>query len=161
MAVSALPASLGLGAHGLPATCSAPATGPKRAGTDCRRPGVPAGAKAGAPAGVGLAKPSPALASQPGPAAAPPPAGDPFNLVLISPELLGSVPPEELAGARVVVLDAAQEVMGQIGAALQAHPGTTVVRVISHGEPGALILAGQRLSPETLRLQSAAMAGWR
>jgi alpha-tubulin suppressor-like RCC1 family protein len=82
-------------------------------------------------------------------------------LVVLSPELVASVPQEELAGARVVVLDTAQEVMGQIGAALQAHPGTTVVRVISHGEPGALFLAGQRLSRETLRLQSAAMAGWR
>ncbi|MBW0173032.1 MAG: DUF4347 domain-containing protein, partial [Vulcanococcus sp.] len=81
--------------------------------------------------------------------------------MVLSPELVASVPQEELAGARVVVLDTAQEVMGQIGAALQAHPGTTVVRVISHGEPGALFLAGQRLSRETLRLQSAAMAGWR
>jgi hypothetical protein len=81
--------------------------------------------------------------------------------VVISPELLGSVPPEELAGARVVVLDGAREVMGQVGAALQAHPGTTVVRLISHGEPGNLLLAGQRISPYTLQLHSHALAGWR
>ena len=96
-----------------------------------------------------------------GTAAAPPPAGDPFDLVLLSAELAGSVPPEELAGARVVVLEAGRDGIGQIGAALAAHPGAAVVRVISHGEPGALLLAGQRISTATLAERADALAGWR
>ncbi|WP_341886561.1 putative Ig domain-containing protein, partial [Synechococcus sp. UW140] len=96
-----------------------------------------------------------------GTAAAPPPAGDPFDLVLLSAELAGSVPQAELAGARVVVLEAGRDGIGQIGAALAAHPGAAVVRVISHGEPGALLLAGQRISTATLAERADALAGWR
>ena len=127
----------------------APVTGPNRAGTDSRRPGAAA------------AKPCPTLASNPGPVAAPPRSGDPFNLVLLSAELAGSVPPEELTGARVVVLEAGRDGIGQIGAALAAHPGASVVRLISHGEPGALLLAGQRISNATLQLRADALADWR
>ena len=83
------------------------------------------------------------------------------SLVVISPELVSSVPPEELAGARVVVLDPANEAIDQVGAALEAHPGTAVVRLISHGTPGCLLLAGQRITKGTLQLRSQAMAGWR
>ena len=153
VAVTALPASQGKGSLGLSAMGSVPAPAPNRADTGCRRPGAPAGA--------GLAKPFPALAPKPGPVAAPPPAGAPFDLVLLSAELASSVPPEELAGARVVVLAAGQGAIGQIGAALAAHPGASVVRVISHGEPGALLLAGQRISTATLAERADALAGWR
>jgi len=93
--------------------------------------------------------------------AAPRQPGDPLDLVFISPEIVGSVPQEELAGARVVVLDAGEDVIGQVGAALQANPGATVVRMISHGQPGSLMLAGQRISLDTLELRAEEIAGWR
>ena len=88
-------------------------------------------------------------------------AGCPPQLVFISPEIAALVPQEELAGARVFVLDATQDAIAQVGLALQAHPGASVVRVISHGEPGSLMLAGQRLTRDTLRDRSAEIAGWR
>ena len=96
-----------------------------------------------------------------GAAAAPPPAGDPFDLVLLSPELAGSVPQAELAGARVVVLEAGRDGIGQIGAALAAHPGAAVVRLFSHGEPGTVLVAGQAITKDTLVEQTEAIAAWR
>jgi hypothetical protein len=61
-------------------------------------------------------------------AGAPGNSGAPFDLVILSPELAGSVPQEELAGARVVILDANRDAISQVGAALQANPGASVVR---------------------------------
>lgn len=87
--------------------------------------------------------------------------GPPLDLVLISPELVADVPPDELAGGRVVVLDAGRDAIEQLGAALRAHPGTAVVRLISHGEPGSLLVAGQRINRDTLQSRAADLAGWR
>ncbi|MFZ4805464.1 MAG: putative Ig domain-containing protein, partial [Synechococcus lacustris] len=83
------------------------------------------------------------------------------DLVFISPEIFASVPQEELAGARVVILDPYNDVIGQVGSALQANPGTSVVRLISHGEPGSLLLAGQQITRDILLLRAEDIAGWR
>lgn len=83
------------------------------------------------------------------------------DLVLISSEIASAVPAEELVGARVVLLAAGKDVIDQVGAALRANPGTTVVRLISHGEPGSLLVAGQRLNAESLARRADAIAGWR
>ncbi len=85
----------------------------------------------------------------------------PVDLVFISPEIVASVPQEELAGALVFVLDSEGDVIDQVGAALHANPGASVVRLFSHGEPGSLMLAGQRISSDTLQLRSVDIAGWR
>ncbi|MEN9877488.1 MAG: hypothetical protein RLZZ158_527, partial [Cyanobacteriota bacterium] len=87
--------------------------------------------------------------------------GVPPDLVFISRELVASVPQDELAGARVVVLEAGHDGIGQIGDALAANPGASVVRLISHGEPGSLLLAGQAITPATLAERADALAGWR
>ncbi|MCX5968953.1 MAG: DUF4347 domain-containing protein, partial [Cyanobacteria bacterium] len=111
--------------------------------------------------GGAFAPPLSALSTQLVPAAATRTSGVPVDLVVLSPEIVGSVPPEELVGTRVVVLDAGADVIGQVGAALQAHPGAAVVRVISHGEPGSLLLAGQRITRDTLQLRLDDIAAWR
>ncbi|MEY2645917.1 MAG: hypothetical protein RLZZ611_2566, partial [Cyanobacteriota bacterium] len=95
------------------------------------------------------------------PVAASQASGVPVDLVFISPEIVAAVPPDELAGARVFILDAGHDVIDQVGSALQANPGASVVRLISHGEAGGLILAGQRLTRDTLQLRSDDIAGWR
>jgi hypothetical protein len=113
-----------------------------------------AGAGPGAPASASPATHQSSLAPGPNP-------GLPFDLVILSPELAGSVPQEELAGARVVILDANRDAISQVGAALQANSGASVVRLISHGQAGRLSLAGQEITTASLQSHAEAIAGWR
>jgi len=85
----------------------------------------------------------------------------PLDLVLISSEIASAVPVEELAGSRVVLLAAGHDAIDQVGAALRANPGTAVVRLISHGDPGSLLVAGQRLNRDSLARRAEDIAGWR
>ena len=50
--------------------------------------------------------------------------------------------------------------LAQIDAALRAQTGVETVRLISHGEPGAITLAGQRITAETLLGRSAEVGSW-
>jgi hypothetical protein len=83
------------------------------------------------------------------------------SLLILSPDIAASVPREEFAGSRVLILDAGKDAVSQIGQALQANPGTSVVRVISHGNSGSLLLAGQLVSGATLQARSVEISGWR
>ena len=112
-------------------------------------------------AGGAFASPLSLLSAKPFPVAATLKSGVPGELVFISPEIVALVPQAELAGARVFILDPGKDVIGQVSSALQANPGAAVVRVISHGEPGSLMLAGQRLTRDTLQLRADEIAGWR
>ena len=83
------------------------------------------------------------------------------SLVILSPDIAASVPREELAGSRVIILDASKDAVSQIGHALQANPGASAVRVISHGNSGSLLLAGQLVTGSTLQARSVEVSGWR
>ena len=106
-------------------------------------------------AGSAFATPLSTIAMAPFPAAGTRKSGGPGELVFMSPEIVALVPQAELAGARVFIRDPGKDVIGQVSSALQAHPGAAVVRVISHGEPGSLMLAGQRLTRDTLQAAKA------
>ena len=82
------------------------------------------------------------------------------TLAIVSPELMGRVPAAELANATVVALDPSRDALAQIDAALRAQTGVETVRLISHGEPGAITLAGQRITAETLLGRSAEVGSW-
>ena len=79
---------------------------------------------------------------------------------IVSPELQGRVPQAELAGSTVITLDAERDAIEQISQALAQQRNVRVVRVISHGEPGAIVLAGQRITAADLKARSAEVKDW-
>ncbi len=79
---------------------------------------------------------------------------------IVSPELQGRVPQAELAGSTVITLDAGRDAIEQISQALATQRNVRVVRVISHGEPGAIVLAGQRITAADLKARSAEVKHW-
>jgi len=84
------------------------------------------------------------------------------TLIIVAPELLQALPPEELAGGEVVRLVLGQDPINQIKAALQARAANQyeVLRIISPGEPGSLLLAGHRITAASLATRSADLAAW-
>ena len=123
---------------------AAPATAHRDAGADASRDAAPDHA---APA---------ALAQVPAPEA---PrailfvdAGVPGRDMLTS----GLAPDVEL-----VVLDPSRDGLAQITATLAGRDGVQSVHIVSHGEPGALVLGSTRVSQSVLTANADAIAGWR
>jgi hypothetical protein len=65
-----------------------------------------------------------------------------------------------LAGSTVITLDAGRDAIEQISQALATQRNVRVVRVISHGEPGAIVLAGQPITAADLKARSAEVKDW-
>lgn len=87
-------------------------------------------------------------------------ATSPRTLVILDGALLGLIPPEELAGAELVLLQPGLDPIAQITAALRGRSGIEVLRLISHGEPGVLLLGEQAITADTLQQRSAEVSGW-
>ncbi len=86
--------------------------------------------------------------------------GHETNLVLISQDLLERVPAAELANARVVILNPNAEILPQISTALAEQHGLQTLRLISHGDAGALHFGTQVLDQSVLANRAAEVAGW-
>ena len=84
----------------------------------------------------------------------------PHSLVVLSPDIASQVPVAEYAGARVVTLDPTRDAISQISASLAGQSAVTSLRVIGHGQPGSLSLAGQTINLATLQARSVEVAGW-
>ena len=84
----------------------------------------------------------------------------PHSLVVLSPDIASQVPVAEYAGARVLTLDPTRDAISQISDSLAGQSSVTSLRVIGHGQPGSLSLAGQTINLATLRARSVEVAGW-
>ena len=84
----------------------------------------------------------------------------PHSLVVLSPDIASQVPVAEYAGARVVTLDPTRDAISQISDSLAGQSSLTSLRVIGHGQPGSLSLAGQTINLATLQARSVEVAGW-
>jgi len=65
-----------------------------------------------------------------------------------------------LPNIKTVILDPHQDGVAQITKALQAHPHTTSLHIVSHGSPGCLYLGNTQLSLETLDRHSWDLQSW-
>ena len=84
----------------------------------------------------------------------------PHSLVVLSPDIASQVPVAEYAGARVLTLDPTRDAISQISDSLAGQSSVTSLRVIGHGQPGSLSLAGQTINLATLQTRSVEVAGW-
>jgi hypothetical protein len=82
------------------------------------------------------------------------------RLVVVSPELADRLPVAERAGADVLMLDPGRDVVSQIGSALARMGRVSSLHLISHGRPGQLQLAGQRMDGPLLDARAAEIAAW-
>ena len=82
----------------------------------------------------------------------------PHSLVVLSPDIASQVPVAEYAGARVVTLDPTRDAISQISDSLVGQSSVTSLRVIGHGQPGSLSLAGQTINLATLQARSVEVA---
>ena len=84
----------------------------------------------------------------------------PHSLVVLSPDIASQLPVAEYAGARVLTLDPTRDAISQISASLAGQSPVTSLRVIGHGQPGSLSLAGQTINLAMLQARSMEVAGW-
>ena len=84
----------------------------------------------------------------------------PHSLVVLSPDIASQVPVAEYAGARVLTLDPTRDTISQISDSLAGQSSVTSLRVIGHGQPGSLSLAGQTINLATLQARSVEVAAW-
>ncbi len=82
------------------------------------------------------------------------------ELVLISRELLGRVPEEELAGTTVFTLDESVDLIGQMTEAIASGVGWQTVRVITHGSAGALWVGNQTVDTGVLETHRTQLKLW-
>ncbi|MFM8932403.1 MAG: DUF4347 domain-containing protein [Gemmataceae bacterium] len=85
------------------------------------------------------------------------------TLTILSPEVASLIPMEELAGSRVLTLDAGHDVVDQISDYFKTQ-GTAslgVVRVIGHGSDGTLYLGDQLINQQTLANRAGQVGGWK
>ena len=82
------------------------------------------------------------------------------DLVIVAPDLVGKLPASELAGATVLNLDQDADAIWQISAQLSTMRNVGVIRLISHGADGALMLGNQVLDKQVLHLRSSEIAHW-
>ncbi|MFM8931037.1 MAG: DUF4347 domain-containing protein, partial [Gemmataceae bacterium] len=82
------------------------------------------------------------------------------DVVFVDEYLLDQVPQQELAGRDVVTVSASSDAISQISAALAARTNVGVVRLISHGEAGALLLGDQVIDQRVLSARSQEIASW-
>ena len=82
------------------------------------------------------------------------------NLVIISSDLIETVPQQEFTNASVVTLDLKQDVVSQISKALANRTGLDTLRIISHGGDGQLFFGSQVLDQGTLTGRGEEIASW-
>ena len=82
------------------------------------------------------------------------------DVVFVDEYLLDQVPQQELAGRDVVTVSASSDAISQISAALAARANVGVVRLISHGEAGAILLGDQVIDQRVLAAHSREIASW-
>lgn len=84
----------------------------------------------------------------------------PTSLVILSPDVAGQVPEQELEGSRVVVLNPGADAIGQITGSLAGLGRVDTLRLISHGSAGGLDLAGQWFDANALGARSEEISAW-
>ena len=82
------------------------------------------------------------------------------DVVFVDEYLLDQVPQQELAGRDVVTVSASSDAISQISAALATRTNVGVVRLISHGEAGAILLGDQVIDQRVLSARSQEIASW-
>ena len=83
------------------------------------------------------------------------------GVVIIDSLLLEGIPQQEFVGSRVIPVDGNRDVIEQITAALVGQTEIDVVRVISHGEHGALCFGAQKIDAATLDARSRQISDWK
>ena len=82
------------------------------------------------------------------------------DVVFVDEYLLDQVPQQELTGRDVVTVSTSSDAISQISAALAARTNVGVVRLISHGEAGAILLGDQVIDQRVLSARSQEIAAW-
>ncbi len=85
------------------------------------------------------------------------------TLIIVAPELLQALPPAELpGGAEVIKLNLGQDPITQISTILAARKEKQyeVLRIISPGEPGSILLAGHRITATSLKTRTTELGKW-
>lgn len=82
------------------------------------------------------------------------------HLVIVSQDLLDKTPQVEWANASVLALDTNQDVISQISAELANRSGLETIRIICHGNEGALYFGTQVVDQGVLEDRSAEIIGW-
>jgi alpha-tubulin suppressor-like RCC1 family protein len=83
------------------------------------------------------------------------------SVALVDSALLASIPREEFVGSRVIPIDGNRDVIEQITAALDGQTDIDVVRVLSHGEHGALCFGAQKIDAAMLDARSRQISDWK
>lgn len=83
------------------------------------------------------------------------------SVALVDSALLASIPREEFVDSRVIPIDGTRDVIEQITAALDGQTDIDVVRVLSHGELGALCFGAQKIDAAILDARSREIADWK
>ncbi|MEI6819302.1 MAG: MBG domain-containing protein [Verrucomicrobiota bacterium] len=83
------------------------------------------------------------------------------SVALVDSALLASIPREEFVGSRVIPIDGNRDVIEQITAALDGQTDIDVVRVLSHGEHGALCFGAQKIDAAMLDARSREISDWK
>ena len=86
--------------------------------------------------------------------------GQEEGIVFVDSHLVDSLPAEELAGAKVVVVEGGRDAVSQISDGLYGLNGVSVVRFISHGTDGAIWFGDQKIDSGTLASRSSEIASW-
>ncbi len=82
------------------------------------------------------------------------------DIAIVDAELLSRIPESELRGSKVIAIDGNSDPIRQIDMALEGLTSISVLRIVSHGGPGALWLGGQRIDTETLRERTSEIGSW-
>ena len=82
------------------------------------------------------------------------------DVVFVDEYLLDQVPQQELVGRDVITVNGSADAISQISAALAERSNVGVIRLISHGESGALLLGNQVIDQRVLASRSSEIASW-
>ena len=82
-------------------------------------------------------------------------------VVVIDSALAADIPKQEIANARVILVDGRRDVVDQISSGLSGFGRVDVLRVISHGEDGVLRFGGKTIDLATLDKRSGQIAKWK
>ena len=83
------------------------------------------------------------------------------SVALVDATLAASTPQEEFVGSRVIPIDGNRDVIEQITVALDGQTDIDVVRVLSHGEYGALCFGTQKIDAAMLDARSRQISDWK
>jgi|GEM_PF-2749635 len=84
----------------------------------------------------------------------------PQEIAIVDESLLAQLPQKELQGSQVFLIHSHSDPIAQLDTVLAGLSDISVLRIIGHGEAGALWLGGQRINAQSLSDRSAEIKSW-